>query len=188
MVRMDLQLSVIEPKSKCPHCGSSNIVIDYKNGVLVCRACGYVLDEFIVEYSASSGANLNGQYLTRQGTDIRYKYDLASNQFKLAEIRDRLRLADIIGFENNIFRDLDPRLVRRLATLLRNKCIDKTVKRLSKNEAAAFLYLAYTVLEDEYPFIAEVAIMYNISRSRARSLMRKVKKCLPTPSIINLIQ
>lgn len=188
MMGMNLQLSVMTSKSKCPLCGSSDIVIDYKNGALVCRACGYVLDEFVVEYSTPRGANLNSAYSTRQSIDIRYKYDLASNQVKLSEIRDRIRLANIIGFESNVFKDLDPKLVRQLATLLKNKCIDKTVKKLSRNEAAAFLYIAYTVLEDEYPFAAEVSIMYNITRSRARSLIRKAKRCLSTPSIVSLIQ
>lgn len=39
-----------KPKPKCSHCGSSDVVTDYKHGEILCRKCGSVLEDELFDF------------------------------------------------------------------------------------------------------------------------------------------
>lgn len=173
-------------RPRCPACSSSNIIVDRKNGILVCRNCGLVIDEFIVEYTVQRSISLTAQ--AKPKTEPRYKYDVVNSHARLLSIRIKSRLVDLIGFENYLFKEFDSPYIEQIALLLQNECIKRIVKRLDRNERAAFLHIAYTMLENDYPLIAEISATYSIAYTRVRSLIRRARRCLSIPSTTSLIQ
>jgi nicotinate-nucleotide pyrophosphorylase len=50
--------------TKCPYCGSENLIIDYWTGTIICADCGSVIEENITEYAKLDVDVISLGYLT----------------------------------------------------------------------------------------------------------------------------
>jgi len=51
VARVLVELKSNSKGTKCPECGSTNLFFDKKKGELVCRSCGYVIEEEMIDFS-----------------------------------------------------------------------------------------------------------------------------------------
>ena len=167
-------LATVKRHLKCPYCGSRDLALDPRNGVLVCRSCGYVVDDYVIDYG---GQPYSVENRIRENTAKgRASVKLSVT---LSEARNEAKLAALIGANNPLFRELSPNLSGELVSLVKkNRCIRKLLNKLPANEAAALLHAAYMLSSNEYPMPAQLASTYKIPRNRARLLMRKAARCL----------
>ncbi len=87
----------------CPECGSTNIIWDYKNGVLVCAECGIVIDRIYVQYEKRKNIEVrkNHNYLLSKAFDRKEQRKEYSRKRKrlrkmsrlLNEVKDKPHLA-----------------------------------------------------------------------------------------------
>ena len=172
-------LGTVERHLKCPYCGSKDLALDPRNGLLVCRSCGYVIDDYVIDYSGQV------YHVEIRNTDAARERRSARLAIALSEARNDARLAAIVGADSPLFREISPNLSGDLIRMLKkNKCIRKLVGKLTANEAAALLHAAYMLANNEYPLPAHLASTYKIPRNKARLLIRKAARCLDLDPIL----
>lgn len=159
---------------RCPVCGSTDLVLDVERGQLVCRSCGYVVEDTVF---------LDAIAVT---SDARPRREVAI-AFRLAEARLRAgraaaRLARELGEHSaELVSGRGLAAPEKMLSLLRDPCIRLNARRAPRNLLAALLD-ALTSFEDEgtYPLYSELAARYGLSREEARrlkKLLRRVLEC-----------
>ena len=173
-------LATVKHHLKCPYCGSKDLALDPRNGLLVCRSCGYVVDDYVIDYS---GQVYNVEV---RSTDVVVKGGRTARlAIALVEARNEAKLAAILGADSPLFREISPNLSGDLIRMIKtNKCIRKLVSKLPANEAAALLHAAYMLANNEYPLPAHLASTYKMHRNRVRALIRKAAYCLDLEPIL----
>ncbi|RUM47773.1 MAG: hypothetical protein DSY37_01550 [Hyperthermus sp.] len=172
----------------CPFCGSSNIVVDYAHGQVVCRSCGYVIEDTL--FDISPAVRKGGP--SREGRTFRYINNLFEerrSRARLVLVRSEYKLASSLG-EQNPFFDVfseDYYIREALSILSKNKCLRKLLAKRSKLEAAAALHVAITLANNDYPLLSEIAETYGVEKKEVRRLLSRIRKCLGIESFRELL-
>ena len=161
---------------KCPYCGSSNIVVDYSRGVVVCRNCGTVIDDTVYDYTTASTQVYKG---SKTSVERRYtitEIELINFNFNKLVISTRL---------SKKLRETNPYYLTKLTSiliheneLLNNECLISLVRRLSSNLKVVAIEIAKSIKQGEYPLISYYSREYSIPRNKVKRIVRNVLKCV----------
>ena len=171
-----LELYETRRATRCPLCGSTDITIDYQRGMLVCRSCGAVLEEelldFSVPYSTVEAPRAPGRSrMAERRIRIESGLEDASSVYKLAKLigDDAVALIET---------QLASRRPGELLALLRgNRCLRRLLRRMNGGEAAAALYAAAAMSEGEAVLPSELEA-FGIDRRTAKRIIAVVDRCL----------
>lgn len=181
----------------CPVCGSKNVVVDYKNGVVVCSECGTVLDDFIIDSSpvrehskhAADIAVTTGK--THSAGQLRYSAGSLNQATRLLSLQVSRRLKSARLRRESIYEIIGDRSSdkekQNILLVLENKCIQLLLRRLKddKLRQALLELLAYYLYNGEKPYIAGYAEKYSVEKSKLKRVFRRaIDRCLP-PVIVD---
>jgi len=161
---------------RCPYCGSSNIIVDYSRGVIVCRNCGTVIDDTVYDYTVAntrvykgSKTNIERRYTITEAELIKFNFSKLVIPTRLSKkLRETnphylAKLASILMYENE---------------LLNNECLTSLVRRLSSDLKVVAVEIAKSVKHGEYPLISYYSRKYNVPRNKIKRIVRSVLKCI----------
>ncbi len=161
---------------KCPYCGSSNVVVDYNRGIVVCRDCGTVIDDTVYDYTAA-----NMQVYKGARTSIERRYTITETELINFNF-NKLVLSTKLSKK---LRETNPHYLAKLTSilmyeneLLNNECLTTLVRRLNGNLKVLAIEIAKSIKQGEYPLISYYSRKYNVSRSRIKRVVRNVLKCI----------
>ncbi len=168
---------------KCPACGSSNIVVDYKNGSVVCRSCGLVLEEnSIVEYSVTfRGIEIADR--TPEAKRPLDKYAVKHSKLRLATLRNlekySKKLKTPINEVYTLLLNMNLSRVSEYVSILGDECIIKCISRLKSVEKIALIKMIKEYLDGTYPLVSLYSIEYGVDPVKLRRVFKRVLvKCL----------
>ena len=157
---------------RCPVCGSADLVLDVERGQLVCRNCGYVVEDTVFLDSVAVAVE------ARPRREVAIALRLAEARLRAG--RAAARLAKELGEHSaELVSGRGLAAPERILSLLRDPCVRFNVRRVPRNLLAALLD-ALTSFEDEgsYPLYSELAARYGLSREEARRLKRLLRRVL----------
>ena len=173
---------VIVPKKiqKCPYCGSSNIMIDYKNGTIVCRDCGSVIEDTVYEeYTANIHTLGMRRYQLRIGGQ---KYITIPDAEKINYQFNKLKLSIKITRKLG---PIDPRILGEIYQLLQydneilnNECLVKIIRKLGDRYKIIAIEITKSIKQGDYPFLSYFSLKYNIPKNRVKKLIKSISKCI----------
>jgi transcription initiation factor TFIIB len=145
---------------KCPECGSTNLYYDKERGEIICRDCGFVIDDKMVDFGQDwRDFEDSGQYERRAGAPMTYtQFD----QGLSTDIGKRSDLSSLSGKNRDKYFRLRKWQYRISTALERNlKLALGELKRVS-----SFLKLPKSV-EEEAARIYRLAVQKGLVRGRS---------------------
>jgi len=143
----------IEETVKCPECGSIYLGRDHSRAELVCKNCGLVIDEDLIDYGPEWRAFDSNQREKRARTGAPMTYTIQAQLYRLRKWQRRIRISN--ATERNLATALSaldrmasgmglPRTVRETAAMIYRKAVLKNLIRGRSIEgvSAAALYAA----------------------------------------------
>lgn len=171
-----LELYETRRTTRCPLCGSPDIAIDYQRGILVCRSCGAVLEEELLDFSMP-GPALDTPRAPSRTRMAERRIRIESG---LEDASSTYRLAKMIGDDAValVETQLASRRPGELLALLRgNRCLRRLLRRMRGGEAAAALYTAAALSDGETVLPSELEA-FGLDKRTAKKIIAAVSKCL----------
>ncbi len=157
---------------KCPFCGSSNIVVDRSNGIIVCKSCGTVIEDFLVDERPMRSYDENYTYNRRRGEAYLFE------QYTSLRLLSTLRRTGMSARTTYAVIDETVPATRRREALriLSNKCVKRLLSRLKSDDLRQavidmLLFYAHTGV---VPYTAGYAVKYGVRKQKLRKVFKKV--------------
>ncbi|MET1101560.1 MAG: TFIIB-type zinc ribbon-containing protein [Pyrodictiaceae archaeon] len=172
--------------SRCPYCGSTDIVYDEKHGAIVCRDCGSVLAESMPENLLSptmvwhsQGLVTNTMHITSRKNRVRSHHSMRLvNIIKHEESRRNVKRLLGIVLDDDELSDVE---YEALGRLLENYCVVKKLlleRRPEIRKVLLQMLIEYLVTES-MPFSSPYARDVNVnSLVLMKKFKRIVRSCL----------
>jgi hypothetical protein len=166
----------------CPYCGSRNIVIDYSTGTLVCRDCGAVIDDTIVDYSPTIhhyGYNRRHRLVADKTISIVDENRVANN-YSILRLHVKLYKKVSAGNIDSMKYLLTLR-PSEVYAITGNKCLWNLMLKLNGSEKLVAVEVYRMLLSGEEPLQAVLEREFKVPRKRIKSIVRAVRTCLGVP-------
>jgi len=181
---IDMSYYTLVRLQRCPYCGSTNLQLDYERGQLVCRNCGAVLDESIVDFSQP--------YTTRSSNMAWYAKretitDQNASREKLTKLETRGRAIRLLGFTAKGMLYVSRTETSVLRDILSDDCIKLILDRLTPSERIVALEAARQLAQGMEPLPSMLEREFGVPRRRLRNILADVKSCLGLPRYVDLL-
>ena len=173
----------------CPYCGSRSLVLDYARGVLVCRNCGAVVDETIVDYGGLEVAARRqaGRAFKRFADKTLSIVDENRIASRYAGLKLHVKLYEKIADSSKAAEYISTLAANDLRTLAGNKCLWELMSKLTSSEKLVAIEAFRTLLSGEEPLQAVLASEFSVPRRRVKSIVKAVRMCLGLPDPSRLL-
>jgi len=161
---------------RCPLCGSRNLALDVTRGELVCKSCGYVIEDTVFAYTPLAEPLPNPRNRLSLVESRRIREEHMSR-------RDMERLTRLLGTQvASLLEGLrdTPYTRRKLLELLRAPCVRRMLRRLEPELRAPVIQGVMEYLEEgSYPLFSELALLYGLgSKDKIKLMKRYIKKII----------
>jgi ribosomal protein S27E len=172
----------------CPYCGSRNLVVDYATGSLVCRDCGTVIDDTVVDYGPAGGRHGIVAGVARRFAD---KYLTMVDENRIADrytgLRLHVSLQKRMALTSEAAKYISSLSPNDAYTLIGDKCVWSLISRLSESEKLVAIEAFRTLRMGEEPLPAMLASEFNVPRRRVKDIVKAVRACLGLPEPSQLL-
>ncbi len=185
--------------NKCPECGSTSILWDYKNGIIVCSNCGLVIDN-VYDYTVYYNQDQNNHGTRKIRLISEYQYiKMKSRRYR--DIHNRLKILEpLISRKLKRYLTIDEKALKEYlnglrphvkifkyhkeiqasieAKILIEKVINKDPVLTSRTDRAkiALALIILDILSNGKPDIYKIARKTSISVTHVRRLLKLLEE------------